>query len=142
MEHIKQFLMALGQGFALYSTHHPLQVSNKRFEIDLLMYHTKLHCYVVIEIKRGEFHPRDAGQLNFYLSAIDETLKTPQDNPSIGLLLCEKKDRIIAAYALRDVNKPMGISEYELDKALPAEVRGSLPTIAEIEAELNNEIKI
>jgi len=137
LDHIKQFLMALGQGFALYGTHYPLQISNKRFEIDLLMYHTKLHCYVVCEIKRGEFHPRDAGQLNFYLSAVDDILKTPQDNPSIGLLLCEKKERVIAEYALRDVNKPMGISEYELGKSLPPEIRGSLPTIDEIEAELN-----
>lgn len=137
LDHIKEFLMALGQGFALYGTHYPLQISKKRFEIDLLMYHVKLHAFVVCEIKRGEFHPRDAGQLNFYLSAVDKLLKTSQDNPSIGLLLCEKKDRIIAEYALRDVNKPMGISEYELSKALPAEIRRSLPTIAEIEAELN-----
>ena len=137
--HVKQFLMALGQGFALYATHYPMQVSKKRFEIDLLMYHTKLHCYVVIELKRGEFHPRDTGQLNFYLTAVDELLKTPQDNPTIGLLLCEKKDRVIAEYALRDVNKPIGISEFELAKALPKEIRGNLPTIAEIEAELNTE---
>ena len=93
LNHVKQFLMALGQGFALYGTHYSLKVSNKRYEIDLLMYHTKLHCYVVVEIKRGEFHPRDAGQLNFYLSAVDDLLKTPQDNPTIGLLLCEKKDK-------------------------------------------------
>lgn len=93
---------------------------------------------MVCELKRGEFHPRDAGQLNFYLSAVDDLLKTPQDNPSIGLLLCEKKDRIIAEYALRDVNKPMGISEYELGKALPTAIRSILPTIAEIEAELNS----
>lgn len=137
LNHIKQFLMALGQGFALYGTHYPLQVSNKRYEIDLLMYHTKLHCYVVIEIKRGEFHPRDAGQLNFYLSAVDEHLKLPQDNPTIGLLLCEKKDRVIAEYALRGVTKPMGISEFELAKILPKQLKTSLPTVAEIEAELN-----
>jgi predicted nuclease of restriction endonuclease-like (RecB) superfamily len=139
LNHVKQFLMALGQGFALYGTHHPLQISNKRYELDLLMYHTKLHCYVVIEIKRGEFHPRDTGQLNFYLSAVDDVLKTPQDNPTIGLLLCEKKDRVIAEYALRDVNKPMGISEFELFKALPKKLKTNLPTIAEIEAELNTE---
>ncbi|OGT50730.1 MAG: hypothetical protein A3F17_00880 [Gammaproteobacteria bacterium RIFCSPHIGHO2_12_FULL_41_15] len=137
--HVQQFLMALGQGFALYGTHYPMQVSGKRFEIDLLMYHTKLHCYVVIELKRGEFHPRDAGQLNFYLSIVDDLLKTSHDNATIGLLLCEKKDRVIAEYALRDVNKPMGISEYELARALPKEIRGNLPTIAEIEAELNTE---
>lgn len=137
LEHVKHFLMELGQGFALYSTHYPIIVSEKRFEIDLLMYHTKLHCYVVVELKRGEFQPRDAGQLNFYLSAVDETLKTAEDNPSIGLLLCEKKDRVVAEYALRDVNKPIGISEYELGKALPIEILCQLPTIEEIEAELN-----
>jgi predicted nuclease of restriction endonuclease-like (RecB) superfamily len=136
LDHIKEFLMALGQGFALYGTHYPLQISNKRFEIDLLMYHVRLHAFVVCEIKRGEFHPRDAGQLNFYLSAVDDLLKTPQDNPSIGLLLCEKKDRVVAEYALRDLNKPIGVSEYELSKALPAEIKGNLPTIDEIEAEI------
>lgn len=137
LSHVKEFLMALGQGFALYGTNQPLQVSGKRFEIDLLMYHTKLHCYVVIELKRGEFNPRDAGQLNFYLSAVDDVLKTPHDNPTIGLLLCEKKDRVIAEYALRDVNKPISISEYQLSKVLPKEVRENLPSIDEIEAELN-----
>ncbi|MBP6985409.1 MAG: DUF1016 family protein [Alphaproteobacteria bacterium] len=138
LDHVKQFLMELGQGFALYSTHYPITVSEKRFEIDLLMYHTKLHCYVVVELKRGEFQPRDAGQLNFYLSAVDDILKTPEDKPSIGLLLCEKKDRVVAEYALRDVNKPIGISEYELGQALPKEILGKLPTIEEIEAELNS----
>lgn len=138
--HINQFLLALGQGFAFYASNYSFRLSNKTYETDLLMYHTKLHCYVVIELKRGEFQPKDAGQLNFYLSAIDDLLKTPQDNPTIGLLLCEKKDRVVAEYALRDVNKPIGISEYELSKTLPKEVRGSLPTIAEIEAELNTEL--
>lgn len=135
--HINQFLLALGQGFAFYASYYTFRISNKTYEIDLLMYHTKLHCYIVVELKRGEFQPKDAGQLNFYLSAIDDLLKTPEDNPTIGLLLCEKKDHVVAEYALRDVNKPMGISEYVLSKALPKEVRGSLPTIAEIEAELN-----
>ncbi len=138
--HMSKFLLALGQGFAFYANNYSLKVSKKTYEIDLLMYHTKLHCYVVIELKRGEFHPKDAGQLNFYLSAVDKLLKTPYDNPTIGLLLCEKKDRVIAEYALRDINKPIGISEYELLKALPKEIRGSLPTIEEIEAELNNDL--
>lgn len=137
--HISQFLLALGQGFAFYASNYSFKLSNKTYETDLLMYHTKLHCYVVIELKRGEFQPKDAGQLNFYLSAIDDLLKTPQDNPTIGILLCEKKDRVVAEYALRDVNKPIGISEYELSKTLPKEVRNVLPTIAEIEAELNAE---
>lgn len=137
MEHVKQFLMELGQGFALYGTKYPIQVSDKRFEIDLLMYHTKLHCYVVVELKRGDFHPKDAGQLNFYLSAIDEQLKMSEDGQTIGLLLCEKKDRVIAEYALRRVDSPMGISEYQLSKSLPKALEFALPTTAEIEIELN-----
>lgn len=137
VRHVKEFLMELGQGFALYGTKHPIQVSGKRFEIDLLMYNTKLHCYVVCELKRGDFHPRDAGQLNFYLSAVDEQLKTPEDGQTIGLLLCEKKDRVIAEYALRRIDSPMGISEYELSKSLPERFESILPTTDEIEAELS-----
>ena len=137
--HINQFLLELGQGFAYYASNYAFKLSSKTYELDLLMYHTRLHCYVVIEIKRDEFKPKDAGQLNFYLSAIDKLLKAPEDNPTIGILLCEKKDRVIAEYALQDINKPMGISEYELLRKLPKEIRGALPTIEEIEAELNPE---
>jgi predicted nuclease of restriction endonuclease-like (RecB) superfamily len=137
IEHVKQFLMELGQGFSLYGIYYPITVSGKRFEIDLLMYHTKLHCYVVVELKRGEFHPNHTGQLNFYLSAIDEQLKLPEDGPTIGLLLCEKKDRVIAEYSLRRVESPMGIAEYELSKSLPAQLSNVLPTTDEIERELN-----
>jgi predicted nuclease of restriction endonuclease-like (RecB) superfamily len=135
--HVKQFLMELGQGFSLYGTKHPVIVSGKRFEIDLLMYHTKLHCYVVIELKRGDFHPKHTGQLNFYLSAIDDQLKTEQDGPTIGLLLCEKKDCVIAEYSLRRVGSPMGIAEYEFSKSLPERLSNILPTTDEIEEELN-----
>lgn len=135
--HIKQFLMELGQGFSLYGIKYPVHVSGKRFEIDLLMYNTKLHCYVVIELKRGEFQPQHAGQLNFYLSSIDEMLKMPEDGPTIGLLLCEEKDKIIAEYALRRVESPMGIAEYQLSKYLPEKLYKILPTTDAIEAELN-----
>ena len=138
LAHVKQFLMELGHGFALYGTHYPIYVSGKRFEIDLLMYNTRLHAYVVVELKRGEFDPRDTGQLNFYLSAIDDQLKSPEDGQTIGLLLCERKDRVIAEYALRRVDSPMGISEYELSKSLPKTLHNILPTTDEIEAELNN----
>jgi predicted nuclease of restriction endonuclease-like (RecB) superfamily len=141
ISHAKQFLMELGQGFALYGTSYPLIVSNKRFEIDLLMYHTKLHCYVVIELKRGEFNPQHTGQLNFYLSAIDEQLRSNVDGPTIGLLLCEKKDHIIAGYALKRVESPIGIAEYEICKALPDKLSDILPSIEEIEQELNSLIK-
>lgn len=137
IEHVRQFLMELGQGFALYGIKYPIQVSGKRFEIDLIMYNTKLHSYYVIELKRGEFQPKDTGQLNFYLSAIDDQFRMPEDGPTIGLLLCEKKDRVIAEYALRRVNSPMGISEYQLSKSLPKRLEAVLPTTEEIEAELN-----
>lgn len=135
--HVKQFLMELGQGFALYGTKYPIQVSGKRFEIDLLMYNTKLHAYVVVELKRGDFNPRDTGQLNFYLSAVDDQLRMEKDGQTIGLLLCEKKDRVIAEYALRRVDSPIGISEYELSKSLPPAFESVLPTTDEIEAELS-----
>ena len=137
VSHVKEFLMELGQGFALYGTKYPIQVSDKRFEVDLLMYNTKLHAYVVVELKRGEFHPRDTGQLNFYLSAVDDQLKMPEDNQTIGLLLCERKDRVVAEYALRRVDSPISISEYELSKSLPKKLEAVLPTTDEIEAELN-----
>ena len=139
ISHITQFLLALGQGFSFYSSYYPLKVSNKTYEIDLLMYHTRLHCYIVVELKKGEFQPKDVGQLNFYLSAIDNQLKMPEDNPTIGLLLCEKKDKIVAEYSLKDVNKPIGISEYQLSKALPKKLSSDLPSIDEIEAELSYE---
>jgi len=138
LTHVKQFLMELGQGFALYGTNYPIMVSNKRFEIDLLMYNTRLHSYVVVEIKRGDFKPEHTGQLNFYLSAVDAQLKMPEDAPTIGLLLCENKDRIIAEYALKRVDSPIGISEYHLTKSLPAKLHNVLPTIEEIESELSD----
>lgn len=138
LTHVKEFLMELGQGFALYGTKYPIIVSGKRFEIDLLMYNTKLHLYVVVELKRRDFSPKDTGQLNFYLSAVDEQLKMPEDGPTIGLLLCEKKDKVIAEYALRRVNSPMGIAEYELNKSLPEKLTHILPTTEEIETELSS----
>ncbi|WP_133139690.1 YhcG family protein [Legionella genomosp. 1] len=138
LTHVKEFLMELGQGFALYGTRYPIVVSGKRFEIDLLMYNTKLHVYVVVELKRGELNPKDTGQLNFYLSAVDEQLKMPEDGPTIGLLLCEKKDKVIAEYSLRRVSSPMGIAEYELSQALTERLNHVLPTTEEIETELSS----
>lgn len=137
LTHVKEFLMELGQGFALYGTRYPIKVSGKRFEIDLLMYNTKLHLYVVVELKRGDFDPRDTGQLNFYLSAVDEQLKMPEDGPTIGLLLCEKKDKVIAEYSLRRVSSPMGIAEYEVSKSLSEGLNSILPTTEEIETQLS-----
>ena len=139
--HLKEFLMELGQGFALYGTHYPIHVSGKRFEIDLLFYNTKLHCYFIIELKKKDFQPEHTGQLNFYLSAIDDQLKMPEDGPTIGLILCERKDRLIAEYALRRVDSPMGIAEYQISKSLPSKLHNILPTTEEIEAELNEYAK-
>lgn len=135
-QHITQFLLALGAGFAYVGKQVPLTVGEKDFYIDLLFYHLKLRCYVVIELKAGEFTPEHAGKLNFYLTAVDKQLKTEHDNPSIGLLLCKEKDKLVAEYALTDVNKPIGISEYQLTQALPDNLKSSLPSIEEIEAEL------
>ncbi|MCE3237724.1 MAG: hypothetical protein K0R24_705 [Gammaproteobacteria bacterium] len=135
--HITQFMLELGQGFAFIGNQYSLVIDRREFRLDLLFYHLKLRSYFVIEIKKGEFKPEHAGKLNFYLSAVDELLKTPHDNPSIGLLLCEKKNKIFAEYSLRDIKKPIGISEYQLSKALPKKLQTSLPTIEEIEMELN-----
>jgi len=142
VQHITQFLLELGAGFAYVGKQVQLSVGDKDFYLDLLFYHLKLRCYVVIELKAGEFTPEHAGKLNFYLTAVDRQLKTEQDNPSIGLLLCKNKDGLIAEYALADIHKPIGISEYLLTQALPDELQSSLPSVAEIEAELAKEMEM
>jgi hypothetical protein len=134
--------LELGAGFAYVGKQVHLAVGEKDFYLDLLFYHLKLRCYVVIELKAGEFIPEYAGKLNFYLTAVDKQLKTEQDNPSIGLLLCKEKDRLVAEYALTDVNKPIGISEYQLTQALPDNLKSSLPSIEEIEAELAKDLGV
>jgi predicted nuclease of restriction endonuclease-like (RecB) superfamily len=138
IKHITKFFLELGVGFAFVGRQYPLKVSEEEFFIDLLFYHIKLHCFVVIELKTGKFKPEYTGKINFYLSAVDDLLKSPQDNPSIGLILCASKDNVIAEYALRDVNKPIGIAEWqaELVKSLPKELQAELPTIEQLEAEL------
>ena len=139
--HITQFMLELGQSFAYVGNQYPLSIDGREFRLDLLFYHLKLRSYVVIELKKGEFKPEYAGKLNFYLSAVDELLKQPHDNPTIGILLCEKKNKIFAEYALRDIKKPIGISEYHLSKVLPKKLQPNLPTIEELEAELNTDRK-
>lgn len=138
IEHIQKFLLELGAGFSFVGRQYPLRVSDKEFFLDLLFYHLKLHCFVVVELKAKEFTARDAGQMNFYLSVVDDLLRQPGDHPTIGLLLCKTKDKVIAEYALRDLNKPIGISEYEtaILGSFPDKWKGSLPTIEEIEQEL------
>jgi predicted nuclease of restriction endonuclease-like (RecB) superfamily len=136
IDHIAKFLMELGAGFAYLGKHKLLQVGEREFYPDLLFYHTRLHCYVVIELKVVEFEPEHAGKLNFYIKAVDEQFRRKEDKPTIGLLLCKGKDKVVAEYSLSDIHKPMGVSEYELTKALPDELKSSLPSIEEIEAEM------
>ena len=136
--HIQKFLLELGQGFAFIGRQYHLEVGNKDLYIDMLFYHLKLRCFIVVELKAEEFDARDIGQINLYLSAVDSLVKHPTDLPTIGLLLCRSKDNFMAEYALRDINKPIGISSYttKLVESLPKELKGKLPSIADIEAEL------
>lgn len=134
-DHITKFLLELGAGFAYVGRQKGLQVGERDFFLDLLFYHTKLHCYVVIELKTGEFEPEYAGKLNFYLKAVDEQLRGEREEPTIGLLLCKTRDRVVVEYALSDIHKPMGVSEYQLTRALPDNLKPSLPSIEELEAE-------
>lgn len=140
VNHIKQFLLELGKGFAFVGQQYPIEIAEKDYYIDLLFYHIKLKCYVVIELKNTAFVPEYAGKLNFYLSAIDSLVKEKDDKPTIGILLCREKNNIEAEFALRDIHKPMGVSEFELTHILPENLKSALPTIEELENNLlNNE---
>lgn len=136
LHELERFLLELGQGFAFVVRQHYLKVGDREFYIDLLFYHMKLRCYVVIDLKKGEFKPEYAGKMNFYLSVVDDQLRHAADAPSIGLILCQDRNHIVAEYTLRGVDKPIGISEYELTRALPPSLKSALPTVEEIEAEL------
>ncbi len=135
LENIRTFLLELGVGFSFVGSQYHLNVGGDDFYIDLLFYHLKLRCYIVIDLKINEFKPEFAGKLNFYLSAVDDLLRHPTDEPSIGLILCKSNNRIVAEYALRDVNKPMGVATY-LTEALPESLRTSLPDIESLESTL------
>lgn len=135
-QHITQFLLELGKGFAFIGRQYHLEVAGNDYYIDLLFYHVTLKCYVVIELKNRRFIPEYAGKLNFYLSAVDSLLKRSDDQPTIGLLLCRDKNNIEVEFALRDMNKPMGVSEYTLVETLPDNLKGALPTVEEIEQDL------
>ena len=134
--HITQFLLELGKGFAFIGRQYNLEVAGNDYYIDLLFYHVTLKCYVVVELKNRKFIPEYAGKLNFYLSAVDTLLKRSDDQPTIGLLLCRDKNNIEVEFALRDMNKPMGVSEYTLVETLPDNLRGAMPTVEEIECDL------
>lgn len=134
-EHITNFLMELGKGFAFVGRQYHLRIGDTDYYIDLLFYHIKLKCYIVIELKKTNFIPEYAGKLNFYLSAVDSILKGNDDNPTIGILLCRDKNKIETEFALRDINKPMGVSEFTLTEVLPEDLKGSFPTVEEFEAD-------
>lgn len=136
LDHLRDFLLELGVGFAFLGSQYHLEVSKKDFYIDLLFYHVRLRCYVVVDLKIGEFEPEYAGKMNFYLAAVDAQLRHTDDQPSIGLILCRTHDRLIAEYALRDMQAPLGVATYRLTDALPQELKDSLPTISELERTL------
>lgn len=143
LNHIQKFLVELGVGFALVGRQYRLDVSGEEFFLDLLFYHLRLRCFVVVDLKMEAFKPEFAGKMNFYLSAVDDQLRHRDDQPSIGLLLCKERNRLIVEYALRDVKKPIGVAEWRtrLVESLPKKLQSSLPTVKQIEAELAVELQ-
>ena len=134
--HIRDFLLELGVGFAFVGTQYHLDVADQDWYLDMLFYHLNLRCYVVVGLKATDFKPEYAGKMQFYLSAVDDTLRRGDDAPSIGLILCRTKNRTVVEYTLRDTTRPMGVSQFQITEALPDNFKGSLPTIEQIEAEL------
>ncbi|HEX4966134.1 MAG TPA: PDDEXK nuclease domain-containing protein [Thermoanaerobaculia bacterium] len=143
VDHVQRFLLELGSGFAFVGRQVSLEVGDQDFQIDLLFYHLKLRCYVVVELKAVPFDPAFVGQLNLYLSAADDLLRHPDDQPTIGLLLCRAKNKVVVEYALRHLKRPIGVAEWEtkLVEKLPKALKGSLPTVEEIEAELADDLR-
>jgi predicted nuclease of restriction endonuclease-like (RecB) superfamily len=141
MAHVEKFLLELGAGFALVGRQVHMEVGGQDFYLDLLFYHLRLRCFVVVDLKAREFTPEAAGKMNFYLSAVDDRLRQPGDQPSIGLILCRSKNRVIAEYALRDMTKPIGVSGYvtKLMASLPKALKGAVPSVADLERELTGE---
>jgi len=140
LDHVQRFLLELGAGFSLVGRQVHLEIGGQDFYIDLLFYHYKLRCFIVVELKATDFKPEFVGKMNFYLSAVDDKMRHPDDKSTIGLLLCKGKNKVVAEYALRDINKPIGISQYEakIIESLPDELKGSLPSIEQIEQELED----
>ena len=138
VQHVTKFLLELGAGFSFIGRQYKLVVDDEDFYIDLLFYQVRLHCYVVVELKTVKFKPEFAGKLNFYISAVDGILKSEQDNPTIGILICKSKKKTVVEYSLKDVHKPIGVSEYQITQNLPEEFKSSLPSIEEIEAEIGS----
>lgn len=141
IKHMERFLIELGSGFAFVGRQYKLEIGDDDFYIDLLFYHLNLRCFVVIELKKGKFKPEYSGQVNFYCSAVDSVLAQNGDKPTIGLILCQEKNEIVAEYSLRNMSQPIGISEYQLTEILPKEFESSLPTIEMIENELKHSLE-
>ena len=137
LRHLREFLLELGVGFAFVGSQHHLEVGGQDFFLDLLFYHLRLRCYVVLDLKVGEFQPEYSGKMNFYLSAVDDLLRHPDDQPSIGIILCKARNKVVVEYALRDTKKPIGVATYRLTAALPERLQDQLPTVQELEAELS-----
>ncbi|WP_195809376.1 PDDEXK nuclease domain-containing protein [Hymenobacter polaris] len=139
LAHVRAFLLELGKGFALVGSQYHLAIGGQDYYLDLLFYHLKLRCFVIIDLKMGEFKPEDSGKMNFYLAAADDLLRHPTDQPSIGLILCKTQNRIVSEYALRGMSQPIGVAQWQLTRALPPELRQDLPTSEEVDAALNTE---
>ena len=137
VRHLEKFLLELGQGFAFVGRQHRLDVGNDDFYIDLLFYHLRLRAFIVIDLKKGNFKPEYAGKLNFYCNVVNDRLKHPTDQPTIGLILCQGRDRLLAEYSFAGISQPIGVSTYQLTRALPTGLRSVLPTVEAIEAELS-----
>lgn len=136
IDHIQNFILELGQGFAYMGKQYPLHVGGDDFYVDLLFYHTRLRCYVIIELKATEFKPEYAGKLNFYLNVVNKQLKHAQDQPSIGILLCRTANKVVVEYSLENIAGPLGIAEYQIMRSVPDDLRGALPSVEELEEEL------
>jgi predicted nuclease of restriction endonuclease-like (RecB) superfamily len=136
LAHVRSFLLELGKGFALVGSQYHLEVGGQDYYLDLLFYHLQLRCFVIIDLKMGEFKPEDSGKMNFYLAAADDLLRHPSDQPTIGLILCKSQNRVVSEYALRGLSQPIGVAEWQLTRALPAELLRSLPTTEELDAAL------
>ena len=135
--HMRDFLLELGVGFSFVGSQYPLEVAGQEFRIDLLFYHLKLRCFIVIDLKMGKFEPAFSGQINFYVNAVDDLLRHPDDQPTIGMVLCKSKENTIVEYALRGINTPIGVSTHSIEE-LPEQLQDSLPTVEQLQQELNS----
>jgi predicted nuclease of restriction endonuclease-like (RecB) superfamily len=140
IDHIRDFLMELGVGFAFLGSQYPIEVSGKEYRLDLLFYHVKLHCYVIIDLKMGEFEPEFSGKMNFYVAAVDNLLRSSKDEPTIGIILCKTKDKTTVEFALQGIQKPIGVATFQVKRDLPEALKESLPTAEQLEIELDSAI--